>query len=146
MAVGVATCLEAASLVRGDDEVRRAVAWVLREHVVVGSLEEAEAVVAARPDLVAVTTNGDVLGAHLAHGGSAGAPSLIEVQAAVDEAAAELERLDGECRELAGAEEAARHRRDGAAARAEELAELRRAGEKARAGAAQQLGRLAGQA
>ncbi|RST02501.1 chromosome segregation protein SMC [Streptomyces sp. WAC07149] len=138
--------MEAASLVRGDDEVRRAVAWVLREHVVVGSLEEAEAVVAARPDLVAVTADGDVLGAHLAHGGSAGAPSLIEVQAAVDEAAAELERLDGECRELAGAEEAARHRRDGAAARAEELAELRRAGEKARAGAAQQLGRLAGQA
>ncbi|WP_260613542.1 AAA family ATPase, partial [Streptomyces sp. WAC07061] len=137
---------EAASLVRGAEEVRRAVAWVLRDHVVVGSLEEAEAVVAARPDLVAVTADGDVLGAHLAHGGSAGAPSLIEVQAAVDEAAAELERLDGECRELAGAEEAARQRRDGAAARAEELAELRRAGEKARAGAAQQLGRLAGQA
>ncbi|MEU9714099.1 AAA family ATPase [Streptomyces sp. NPDC047976] len=145
-AVAQAAYLEAASLVRGDDEVRRAVAWVLREHVVVGSLEEAEAVVAARPDLVAVTADGDVLGAHLAHGGSAGAPSLIEVQAAVDEAAAELERLDGECRELAGAEEAARHRREGAAARAEELAELRRAGEKARAGAAQQLGRLAGQA
>ncbi|AZM91393.1 AAA family ATPase [Streptomyces sp. W1SF4] len=137
---------EAASLVRGAEEVRRAVAWVLRDHVVVGSLEEAEAVVAARPDLVAVTADGDVLGAHLAHGGSAGAPSLIEVRAAVDEAAAELERLDGECRELAGAEEAARQRRDGAAARAEELAELRRAGEKARAGAAQQLGRLAGQA
>ncbi|GAA3376257.1 AAA family ATPase [Streptomyces racemochromogenes] len=137
---------EAASLVRGAEEVRRAVAWVLRNHVVVGSLEEAEAVVAARPDLVAVTADGDVLGAHLAHGGSAGAPSLIEVRAAVDEAAAELERLDGECRELAGAEEAARQRRDGAAARAEELAELRRAGEKARAGAAQQLGRLAGQA
>lgn len=124
----------------------RAVGWVLRDHVVVGSLEEAEAVVAARPDLVAVTADGDVLGAHLAHGGSAGAPSLIEVQAAVDEAAAELERLDGECRELAGAEATARQHRDGAAARVEELAELRRAGEKARAGAAQQLGRLAGQA
>ncbi|WP_405978410.1 AAA family ATPase [Streptomyces sp. NBC_00158] len=145
-AVARAGYLAAASLVRGDDEVLRAVGWVLRDHVVVGSLEEAEAVVAARPDLVAVTADGDVLGAHLAHGGSAGAPSLIEVQAAVDEAAAELERLDGECRELAGAEATARQHRDGAAARVEELAELRRAGEKARAGAAQQLGRLAGQA
>ncbi|WP_371676477.1 AAA family ATPase [Streptomyces sp. NBC_01276] len=137
---------EAAALVGGDAEVRRAVAWVLRDHVVVGSLEEAEAVVAGYPGLVAVTADGDVLGAHLAHGGSAGAPSLIEVQAAVDEAAAELERLDGECRELTGAEADARARRDAAAALAEELAERRRAGEQARAGVAQQLGRLAGQA
>ncbi|MEU3726581.1 AAA family ATPase, partial [Streptomyces sp. NPDC031705] len=136
----------AASFVGGDAEVRRAVGWVLREHVVVGSLEEAEAVVAERPGLIAVTTDGDVLGAHVAYGGSAGAPSLIEVQAAVDEAAAELERLDGECRALAGTEEDARRHHAEAAARAEELAERRRAGERARAGAAQQLGRLAGQA
>ncbi|MER7510018.1 AAA family ATPase [Streptomyces lavendulae] len=137
---------EAAALVDGDAEVRRAVAWVLRDHVVVGTLEEAEAVVAGHPGLVAVTADGDVLGAHLAHGGSAGAPSLIEVQAAVDEAAAELERLDGECRELTAAEADARARRDEAAALAEELAERHRAGERARAGVAQQLGRLAGQA
>ncbi|MCX5375603.1 AAA family ATPase [Streptomyces sp. NBC_00091] len=137
---------EAAALVGGDAEVVRAVAWVLREHVVVGTLEEAEAVVAERPGLIAVTADGDVLGAHLAHGGSAGAPSLIEVQAAVDEAAAELERLEAECRELAAAKEAAQDRRAGAAALAEELAERRRAGEQARAGVAQQLGRLAGQA
>ncbi|MET9607605.1 AAA family ATPase [Streptomyces sp. NPDC006512] len=137
---------EAAGLVGGDAEVRRAVAWVLRDHVVVGTLEEAEAVVAAHPDLVAVTAEGDVLGAHCAHGGSAGAPSLIEVQAAVDEAAAELDRLEERCRELAGAQDAARERRTAAAARAEELDGLRRAGEQARAGVAQQLGRLAGQA
>ncbi|MEV7545945.1 AAA family ATPase, partial [Streptomyces sp. NPDC089915] len=137
---------EAAGLVRGDAEAVRAVAWVLRGYVVVGTLEEAEALVAGRPELVAVTADGDVLGAHLAHGGSAGAPSLIEVRAAVDEADAELERLERECRELSGAEEEARSLRAGAAARVEELGELRRAGEQARAGAAQQLGRLAGQA
>ncbi|MFE3765994.1 chromosome segregation protein SMC, partial [Streptomyces sp. NPDC059104] len=137
---------EAAALVGGDAEVRRAVAWVLRDHVVVGTLEEAEAVVAGHPGLVAVTAEGDVLGEHLAHGGSAGAPSLIEVRAAVDEAAAELERLDGECRELTGTEAEARARREAAAALVEELAERRRAGEQARAGVAQQLGRLAGQA
>ncbi|MFD9368733.1 AAA family ATPase [Streptomyces sp. NPDC060020] len=136
----------AARLVDGDDEARRAAAWVLRDHVVVGTLDAAEALVAARPDAVAVTLDGDVLGAHLAHGGSAGAPSLIEVQAAVDEAAAELTALDERCAELAGAQTAAQSRRRDAAALVEELAERRRAAEQARAGVAQQLGRLAGQA
>ncbi|ARE74338.1 chromosome segregation protein SMC [Streptomyces sp. Sge12] len=136
----------AAGLVGGDAEVRRAVGWVLRDHVVVATLDEAEALVAQRPDAVAVTLDGDVLGAHLAHGGSAGAPSLIEVQAAVDEATAELDRLGVQCEELAGAQAAAQaHRRD-AATRVDELAERRRAAEQARAGVAQQLGRLAGQA
>lgn len=136
----------AAAFVQGDAEVRRAVAWVLRDHFVVGTLDEAEALVAGRPDAVAVTVEGDVLGAHLAHGGSAGAPSLIEVQAAVDEAAAELAGLDGQCRELTEAQAAAQARRQDAAALVEELGERRRAGERARAGVAQQLGRLAGQA
>ncbi|MCX5611970.1 MULTISPECIES: AAA family ATPase [unclassified Streptomyces] len=136
----------AAEFVQGDAEVRRAVAWVLRDHFVVGTLDEAETLVAERPGAVAVTVEGDILGAHLAHGGSAGAPSLIEVQAAVDEAAAELARLDGQCRELTGAQAAAWARRQDAAALVEELAERRRAGERARAGVAQQLGRLAGQA
>ncbi|MGW2666796.1 AAA family ATPase [Streptomyces sp. NPDC001272] len=144
--LGEAVGREAARFVRGDAAVVRALAWVLRGYVVVGSLEEAEELVAARPEVVAVTVEGDVLGAHLAHGGSAGAPSLIEVQAAVDEADGELERLERECRELALAEEEARASRAGAAARVEELGELRRAGEQARAGVAQQLGRLAGQA
>ncbi|MFJ6781532.1 AAA family ATPase [Streptomyces yangpuensis] len=134
------------ALVTGDDEVRRALAWVLRDHVVVGTLDEAEALVAQRPDTVAVTVLGDVLGAHLAHGGSAGAPSLIEVQAAVDEAAAELTRLAERCEELAAAQATAQTRRQDAAALVEELAERRRAAEQARAGVAQQLGRLAGQA
>ncbi|MFB8393258.1 AAA family ATPase [Streptomyces yangpuensis] len=134
------------ALIGGDDEVRRALAWVLRDHVVVGTLDEAEALVAQRPDAVAVTVEGDVLGAHLAHGGSAGAPSMIEVQAAVDEAAAELTRLAARCEELAAAQATAQTRRQDAAALVEELAERRRAAEQARAGVAQQLGRLAGQA
>lgn len=136
----------AAALVGGDAEVRRAVGWVLRDHVVVGTLDEARALVAERPDAVAVTLDGDVLGAHLAHGGSAGAPSLIEVQAAVDEAAADLARLDGRCEELTEVLAAAQAGRGDASALVEELAERRRAAERARAGVAQQLGRLAGQA
>uniref|UniRef100_A0AAU2JWM9 Chromosome partition protein Smc n=1 Tax=Streptomyces sp. NBC_00049 TaxID=2903617 RepID=A0AAU2JWM9_9ACTN len=145
-ATGLVTGLPAAGLVGGDAEVRRAVGWVLRDHVVVGTLEEAEALVARLPDAVAVTVEGDVLGAHLAHGGSAGAPSLIEVQAAVDEAAAKLARLDADCGELGEAQAAARTRREETAALVEELGRRRRAAEQARAGVAQQLGRLAGQA
>ncbi|MGW0365435.1 AAA family ATPase [Streptomyces sp. NPDC002990] len=144
--VGVRRWVSAGELVRGDAAVARAVGWVLRDYVVVGTLDEAEALVAERPELVAVTAQGDVLGAHLAHGGSAGAPSLIEVRAAVDEAEAELARLDEQCRELGAAQEAAGARRRDAAALVEEVGERRRAAEQARAGFAQQLGRLAGQA
>ncbi|WP_371618091.1 AAA family ATPase [Streptomyces sp. NBC_00454] len=143
---GAGTGIPAGRLVRGDAALVRAVAWVLRDYVVVGGLDEAEALVAARPDLVAVTADGDVLGAHLAHGGSAGVPSLIEVQAAVDEADAERGRLDARCLALEEEKAAAAQRRTGAGARVEELGELRRAAEQARAGVAQQLGRLAGQA
>ncbi|MFJ5805435.1 AAA family ATPase [Streptomyces sp. NPDC093093] len=147
IAVGARTPgVPAGSLVTGDPGVVRAVAWALREYVVVANLDEAEALVAGRADLVAVTADGDVLGAHLAHGGSAGAPSLIEVRAAVDEAAAELARLEEECAELADAKEGAHSDRQEAARLVEELAERRREGERARAGVAQQLGRLAGQA
>ncbi|MGW6686166.1 AAA family ATPase [Streptomyces sp. NPDC054961] len=136
----------AAGLVRGDAALVRAVGWVLRDFVVVGGLDEAEALVAARPELVAVTAEGDVLGAHLAHGGSAGVPSLIEVRAAVDEADAERVRLDEQCLAYQGQKESADRRRVAAVALVEELAERGRAAERARAGVAQQLGRLAGQA
>ncbi len=46
--------------------------------------------VARDASLTAVTRDGDLLGAHVAAGGSASQPSLIEIQAAVDEAAQQL--------------------------------------------------------
>ncbi|MFG2718089.1 chromosome segregation protein SMC [Streptomyces sp. NPDC048416] len=136
----------AADLVRGPAELMPAVRRMLRDVVVVATLEDAEDLVYARPTLTAVTAEGDVLGAHFAHGGSAGAPSLLEVQAAVDEAAAELADLAVRCEELAGAQQTAAERRGQLAAAVEELAERRRDAEKARSSVAQQLGRLAGQA
>ncbi|MFF5448393.1 AAA family ATPase [Streptomyces sp. NPDC012888] len=135
-----------AELVQGDPGLLRTLAEVLRDCVVVAGLDEAEALVRDHPGLTAVTADGDVLGAHLAHGGSAGAPSLIEVQAEVDAAARELAGLDVRCGELAGVLRQAQERRAACAERVEELAERRRAVEGARAQAAQQLGRLAGQA
>ncbi|MFE1341506.1 chromosome segregation protein SMC [Streptomyces sp. NPDC058733] len=136
----------AVDLVRGPAELMPAVRRLLRGIVVVGTLEDAEDVVYAHPELTAVTADGDLLGAHFAHGGSAGAPSLLEVQASVDEAAAELAELAVRCEELASAQRAAADRRTEAAALVEELAERRRAADREKSGVAQQLGRLAGQA
>ncbi|MFI1564611.1 chromosome segregation protein SMC [Streptomyces sp. NPDC020490] len=136
----------AADLVRGPAELMPAVRRLLRGIVVVGTLEDAEDLVHARPGLTAVTAEGDLLGAHMAHGGSARAPSLLEVQASVDEAAAELAELAVRCEELAEAQHAAAERRRECAVLVEELGERRRAADREKSAVAQQLGRLAGQA
>ncbi|MFJ8149333.1 chromosome segregation protein SMC [Streptomyces sp. NPDC096048] len=136
----------AADLVRGPADLMPAVRRLLRGIVVVATLEDAEDLVYARPGLTAVTAEGDLLGAHFAQGGSAGAPSLLEVQASVDQAAAELEELGVRCEELAEAQDAAVERRRECAALVEELGERRRAAEREKSAVAQQLGRLAGQA
>ncbi|GGT29711.1 chromosome segregation protein SMC [Streptomyces chromofuscus] len=136
----------AADLVRGPAELMPAVHRLLHGIVVVSTLEDAEDLVYAHPHLTAVTAEGDLLGAHFAHGGSAGAPSLLEVQASVDEAAAELEELAVRCEELTEAQHAAGERRKECAALVEELGERRRAADREKSAVAQQLGRLAGQA
>ncbi|WP_328731427.1 AAA family ATPase [Streptomyces caniferus] len=133
-------------LVGGPAELTAAVARLLRDVVVVGTLEDAEELVAARPELMAVTGEGDLLGTHFAHGGSAGAPSLLEVQASVDEAAAELEELAARCERLTQAQRAAAERRTECAALVEELAERRRAADREKSKVAGDLGRLGGQA
>ncbi|AWT45738.1 MULTISPECIES: chromosome segregation protein SMC [Streptomyces] len=136
----------AASFVRAPADLMPAIHRLLQGIVVVDTLEDAEDLVYAHPHLTAVTAEGDLLGAHFAHGGSAGAPSLLEVQASVDEAAAELEELAVRCEELAQAQQTAAERRTEAAALVEELGERRRAADREKSAVAQQLGRLAGQA
>ncbi|MEU2672420.1 AAA family ATPase [Streptomyces sp. NPDC007164] len=144
VAVGGAPAV--ADLVRGPVELMGAVRRLVRDMVVVGTLEDAEDLVAVHPELTAVTAEGDILSAHFAHGGSAGAPSLLEVQASVDEAAAQLEELAVRCAELTEAQRIAGERRRAGAALVEELGERRRAAEREKSGVSQQLGRLAGQA
>ncbi|MEP7054303.1 MAG: chromosome segregation protein SMC [Actinomycetota bacterium] len=63
-----------------------AVGRVLGRVVVVPDLGLAEAVVRADTSLTAVTVLGDVLAGHYAAGGSASAPSTIEIHAAAEEA------------------------------------------------------------
>ncbi|WP_030704610.1 MULTISPECIES: chromosome segregation SMC family protein [unclassified Streptomyces] len=149
LGIGAATATTAtalAGLVRGPAALVGAVRRLVPDTVVVPTLEDAEALVAAHPGLTAVTADGDVLSAHFAHGGSAGAPSLLEVQASVDEAAAELDALAVRCEELAEAQRLAGQRRTEQTALVEELGERRRAADREKSGFAQQLGRLAGQA
>ncbi|WAZ24358.1 chromosome segregation protein SMC [Streptomyces cinnabarinus] len=141
-----ATQQHAADFVRGPSELMPAVRRLLHGIVVVDTLEDAEDLIYTHPHLTAVTAEGDLLGAHFAHGGSAGAPSLLEVQASVDEAAAELDVLAVRCDELTAAQQEAGERRKETAAQVEELADRRRAADREKSAVAQQLGRLAGQA
>lgn len=80
----------AADVVECPAQVRPALNRLLRKVAVVDDLPGARALVADLPDLVAVTRDGDLLGAHFASGGSHATQSLIEVQAAVDEATEQL--------------------------------------------------------
>ncbi|MFN8077029.1 MAG: chromosome segregation protein SMC [Kineosporiaceae bacterium] len=81
----------AADLVRADDAVLPALVAALDGVAVVASLADAVGFVTAAvgpgTPVRAVTLTGDVVGDGLVLGGSATAPSLLEVQAAVDEAA-----------------------------------------------------------
>ncbi len=80
----------AVDAVECPDHLRGAVTRLLAGVAVVDDLPAARALVADRPDLVAVTREGDLLGAHVAAGGSSGQPSLIEIQSAVDDATEQL--------------------------------------------------------
>jgi chromosome segregation protein len=107
--------------------LRPALTVLLHRVAVVPHLAAARALVAELPEVTAVTRDGDVLGAHFAAGGSASRPSLIEVQAAVDEAAGLLVEAAHACErsgfELARLEEervAAQRRVDVALARLHE--------------------------
>lgn len=102
----------AVDVVSAPDDLRPALVRLLHKVAVVDDLDAARRLVEELPDVVAVTREGDLLGAHFAAGGSTSQPSLIEIQAAVDEATSRLaeatatsERLGFEISRL----EAARH-------------------------------------
>ncbi|QIK66995.1 chromosome segregation protein SMC [Nocardioides sp. HDW12B] len=101
------------------DGVRASLRRLLADVVVVDDLDRARDVVSSRPELTAVTREGDVVGSHLVAGGSSAVPSLLEVQAAVDEAGEQLtatvhrcERLTFEVSQLEREREEAKHRVD----------------------------------
>ncbi|MFC9352390.1 chromosome segregation protein SMC [Arthrobacter sp. NPDC057013] len=80
----------AADLVTASGTTASAVRTLLAATAVVDDHDSATDLVARHPDLTAVTLAGDVFTALTVTGGSAKAPSLLEVQAAVDDAASRL--------------------------------------------------------
>ncbi|UGQ14132.1 chromosome segregation protein SMC [Yinghuangia sp. ASG 101] len=140
------TAVYAVRLVDAPDDLTGALHRLLDRVAVVDDLAAAGDLVAALPGVRAVTRDGDLVGADFAHGGSASASSLLEVQAAVDEAAARLDALVGRCAAAKDALVAASAARKDAVAAVEQLTAERREAEKARSAAAKELGRLGGQA
>ncbi len=80
----------AVDVVDCPEPLRPALARLLFKVAVVDDLAAARELVVGLADVTAVTRGGDVLGAHFASGGSSSQPSLIEIQAAVDEASTQL--------------------------------------------------------
>ena len=117
----------AMDVVECPEDLRPALARLLHKVVVVDDLATARGLVRDAADLTAVTRDGDLIGAHFAAGGSSSQPSLIEVQAAVDEATASLgtaahtlERLTFDVSTLEREREEARRRVDVALAKLHE--------------------------
>jgi chromosome segregation protein len=84
--VPVAGARWARALVQAPDALLPALDRLLDRVLVVSDVQSGREAVAAHPALTAVSLEGDVVSAALVRGGSASAPSLIEVQSAVDEA------------------------------------------------------------
>jgi chromosome segregation protein len=75
-----------ADVVRAPEQLRHALARLIDKVAVADDLEAARALVQALPDVRVVTRAGDTLDRDWAFGGSASTPSMLEVQAALDEA------------------------------------------------------------
>jgi chromosome segregation protein len=89
---GAAYALDVAE---APERLRGALTRLLAHVVVVDDLRAARALVAAHPDLTAVTRDGDTWGRHFVTGGSTTQPSLLEIQAAYDETARQLAEITG---------------------------------------------------
>ncbi|NLF05564.1 MAG: AAA family ATPase, partial [Actinomycetales bacterium] len=81
-----AGAVAATGLVEAPEHLRPTVAALLAGIVVVDDLAGAQEALAARPELVVATRGGDLLGTSRAAGGSTGAPSVLHMQAALEEA------------------------------------------------------------
>ncbi|MDO5285678.1 MAG: chromosome segregation protein SMC [Actinomycetia bacterium] len=88
-------------VVSAQAPLRAAVERLLRRTVVVDGLDAAQDLVQQQPELVAVTRDGDILSGWYGCGGSSSRPSLIQVQAAVEEAATALAAAEHRVRQAA---------------------------------------------
>jgi chromosome segregation protein len=73
---------------------------ILDGYIAVDSLENAERIISANPELIAVTRDGDMIGRGRARGGSAKATSLIEIGALIEKSEIDLTKVSHECDRL----------------------------------------------
>ena len=90
----------AIDLVEPEPRLRGAVTAMLSGVAVVGDLEAAIDLVAARPELRAATTDGDLVGAGWIDGGSDRKPSTLEITGAIEKAKGELAAAETQVAEL----------------------------------------------
>ena len=132
----------AREVVEAPDAVRPAVEQLLEMVALVPDAEQAAALAARGDGITAVTAEGDVFAPGWVRGGSSAAPSLIEIQSAVDETrdrVAEATRRGEQARfALASAQEKARE----AAERVEEALERLHESDARMAAVAERLGEL----
>jgi chromosome segregation protein len=93
----------AIELVDAPPRLQGAVSAMLADVVVVPDLNAALELVASRPQLRAVTTDGDLVGAGWVSGGSDRKPSTLEIASEVDKARAELAESERQVSELTAA-------------------------------------------
>jgi chromosome segregation protein len=133
-------------LVKAPGELWGALAGLLAGVVVADGLDQARDLVRAHRDLRVVTRDGDLLGAHWAHGGAARPPSLLAMRSAAEAAAADLTAADRTWeRAAAGLATAVAEEERAQQAVAGALALMQEA-DAAAAAISGQLGRLAGAA
>ncbi|AJT41232.1 chromosome segregation protein SMC [Psychromicrobium lacuslunae] len=108
VAAKVTGAVAALELITAEPGIDGALQLALAEVVVVDSLEQAQQVISQDASLTAVTAAGDIFSALVVRGGSASAPSQLELLAAVEEAERRIGELTGQLEssgfELAGAQ------------------------------------------
>jgi chromosome segregation protein len=132
----------ARDLVQGPPALTSALDRLLDRTAVVSDLEAARRLVADAHDVTATTFAGDVVTDGLVQGGSASSPSLLEVQAAVDEAAEKVADATHRGERAAFGLAAATARRGEAVERVERALDRLHESDARLAAVAEQLGQL----
>jgi chromosome segregation protein len=132
----------AVDLVSAPEPLGASLRRLLRRVAVVDGLAEARALISDHPQARAVTREGDVLGPDFAVGGSASAPSLLEMQAAAEEARQQLVESSHRCERVRFELAQAMQARSSAGARADETLSRLNESDAAMAAVAEQLGHL----
>ena len=132
----------AVGLVEVPDQLTAAVQRALRKVAVVENLSAAQSLISHLPDVVAVTHDGDVVSAHFAAGGSSATPTLIEVQAAIDDAERRLTETSHACDRLRFAQSQLEEQHRQASAIVEDTLARLHESDAAMAALAEELGQL----